>query len=553
MCGDSWKEIRSFNLNSRKRPDNHIREEESMQIPQLPFNILVLAPFCPTPATGWKPELINVDLSGMDEAMAALGPNFIVPVEKELCPEAGLTLRITRYQGFKPEKLIQEIPYLQRINEAARFVAEQRGSGATAASITARLQADWPELPLDYSVDQDAHGAPSGEIDDILSMIAMPGGSSTAQTKVSKDLTSQLDRLLSELMGAVYRNDQFRTYESAWRGLEVLLKQGGVKEGQGVRLTVTAVSEDNLAEALEQLMILQANDPPNLVLIDLPFDSSARSTELLTKVCEFSETLLAPTVCWAGSRLFYLDDWQGLKKIQYLKHHLEDAAYAKWRKLKDLSGANWVTMAINRFMVRTPYGPEHQAKGVSFEETTPLWISPVWAIGTLTVQSLKEFGWPSRFTDYAHLTLKELPTLNTHREGPGSAEMLIDENRIGEFLEIGLTPLLGPVRKDFVIAPKETTLSGGSLKFQLFTSRVLQFLFWAQENLSSDINGTDIAAGLTAAFARYWERTGHQPPEDLKISAGNTTVNDRIPLTITMTPPTSVLPGGHRLEFTFSW
>ena len=524
-----------------------------MQIPTIPFNILALAPYCLTPDSGWKPELVSVDLATMDDAMDVLGPNFIVPVEKELCPEAGLTLRIKNYKGFKPEKLIQDIPYLQRIKEAAGFVDDQLRSGAPTSSIAAQLKTQWPELPLDFSSAQDSSAPPAKKIDDILSMVAMPGGSSSAQTKASKDFKSQLDHLMASLMEAIFRNEQFRRYEAAWRGLEVLLKQGGVKEGQGVRLTIAAVSEANLAEAMEQLTVLQANDPPNLILIDLSFDSTARGTELLENVCNFAENLLAPTACWVGSRLLNLDDWQGLKKIQYLKYQLEDAAYAKWRKLKDLSGANWVTVSLNRFLARTPFGPEHKSKGVYFEESSPLWISPVWAIGTLAVQSFMAYGWPSRFTDYANLALKELPTLDASREGLGASEIVLDENRIAEFIEIGLTPLIGPIRKDIAIVPKEVTLAGGSLKFQLFTSRILQFLFWAQENLGEEVNGPDITSGLTAAFNRYWERTGHRPPEDLDITAGPVTEHNRIPLTIKLSPPPSVLPGGHRLEFTFVW
>ena len=353
-------------------------------------------------------------------------------------------------------------------------------------------------------------------------------------------------------MAIIYDSPDFRACEAAWRGLQTMVKQASIKEGEGIKVTLAPVSPAVLADVLNRAAE-ELDDPPGLVLIDLPFDASPVSTELLNQVAEFADNQLMPTAYWVGPGFFHLGDWSDLKKVQYLAHFLEDAGYAKWRKVKELPGASWMVQTVNRFLVRLPYGKDNPPKGAHFSESEPLWISPVWALGTLAAKSTLEFGWPSRFTDYRTISLTEMPLADYSSGGPSATEMLVDEDRLVEFLETGFTPIMGPLRKDVVFIPKEATLAGGSLKYQLFVSRILGFFFWAKENLGEDIGAGDPAAGLTAAFSQYWEKTGHTPPEDLSIKAGPPAEGGVIPLTVNLTPPTSVLPGGQGLEFTFGW
>ena len=239
--------------------------------------------------------------------------------------------------------------------------------------------------------------------------------------------------------------------------------------------------------------------------------------------------------------------------MAYLKHHLEDAAYAKWRKLADLPGAHWLTVTCNRFLYRAPYGPENRPKSVSFEERVPLWLSPVWALGTLAAQSTIAFGWPSRFTDYANVALRDLPLAREAGDGPSAAEMLVSEDRLVEFLDAGMTPLLGPLRKDTAFMPKETTVAGSSLKYQLFVSAVLGFLFWCKDHMNEALGQGDLAANVKAAFVLHWEKTGRAAPEDLEVAAGTPGPDGAVPLSISLTPPGSILPGAQKLDFSFNW
>ena len=532
-----------------------------MQIPTIPFEILALAPFAPVPSGGVAPRIEIVDLYSLDQAVRAFGPKLTVPVPKNLCPHGELHLEITRLKDFRPDVLLKKVEYLQRLSEASQFAAKGLSGEASAQDLIQGLQEQWPDLPLDYkAVSMDETPAPppsprSGDaVDDLLSMVAMPSGSgSGGGASAARLLTGQIDALTTALLEIIFDNNGFKACEAAWRGTEILLKQASVKEGGKVRLRIVPVSRESLAETLEKLVPAIQGFLPNLVLVDLPFDSTARGTDLLEAVSDFADTMLAPTACWIGARFFHLDSWSDLSKVRYIKHHLEDAAFAKWRNLSKTSGATWLCLTCNRFLPRFPYGPGNEVQGISLRETRLPWVAPVWALGTLAAQSINHFGWASRFTNHTSLALKDLAVTDFGGNRPAAAEMDLSENRLMEFVEAGITPLVGPLRRDTAFIPKGVTLAGGSMNFQLFFSQLLGFILWCRDHMEETIGRGDIAANLKTALAKYWEQTGYPPPTDLSITSGPADASGTTPLTVSLTPPPAVLPGAPPLEFGFSW
>ena len=332
----------------------------------------------------------------------------------------------------------------------------------------------------------------------------------------------------------------------------MMAKQGMIKEGEGFGLTLACLNEAALPSVFDQLIPLAADNPPHLILVDAPFSNTPRSMELMEKTAELADNLLTPTVCWIDCAFFGLGSWKDLGKINYIKHYLEEAAYAKWRKLREHPGSNWLTLTLNRSLERLPYGPKNPSKGVVFEESEPMWLPPVYALGALTAQSINTYGWPSRFTDYAHVALKEMTVADLPNHEPVTTETTLSDDRIFEFVEAGFTPLLGPLRKDTAFIPKEATVAGGSLKYQMFTSRVLTFLFWCRDNLAEAIGSDNTAANLEQAFRLFWENTGHPAPQDLSITMREDPGADAV-LDVSLTPPPSLLPGSQRLDFSFRW
>ncbi len=528
-----------------------------MQLPAIPYTILALAPTGPVPDHSYATKAVTTDLPCLDKAMETLGPAFYVSVPQSLCPEGRLTIQIKRMKDFKPDSVVRNTSYLRGLFEAAGFIEEALSNGRGAGEIAKGLQSSWPDIPLEFNAGEPKLPADkSGDVrDDILEMVAMPGKASKSASVGSggpRDWKARIEGLLTSLLEHIYGNEEFRCYESVWRGIEVLLKQGPVKETDGIRLKIVPASLNSLDTALEKLTTQLLLDLPNLILIDFPFDSSPRSIELLERVAAFAESMLVPTVCWVAPRFFYLEKWTDLDKLPYLRSHLEGAAFAKWRKLREQSSCGWLTLTCNSFISRPPYGRGNAIRA-AFHESAPLWSSPVWALGALAAQSVNKFGWPSRLTDYANIQLKNLGLQQLSGGTPISTEMSVSEDRILQFTETGMTPLVGMLNKDLAFFPKAVSVGGDSLAYRMLISRALSFFFWCKDNLDEAIREGDIAENLKREFSLFWEKTAGCLPEELSVEAGEATEQGSIPLRISVVPPKSVMRGTQALDFTFTW
>ena len=532
-----------------------------------PYTILALGPFSPVTETGFSVHIIPVETPTLQGAFGQLSPRLWIPAPTDICPPGGLTLQPSGLRDLTPDGLIQMTPYLKDLCDAGEFVAKGHTSGADPADIAAQVQSAWPHLPLDLSIPtvsaQQAVRQDSA-VDDILSMVAMPGGSDQGETRSAggpADWKRQIEGLLSANIDCIFNNEEFRAFEAVWRGVECLFRRGGVREEEGgkVVLKIVPASAATLPAALEFLAIELATDTPDLILIDLPMDNTPGGVEALERIAAFATTLLTPAATWITPAFFHLDNWRELHRLPYLKHHLDSAIYAKWRTLREQRSGQWLTLTCNRFLTRAPSGENNRPRSIAFTETKPLWISPVWALGTMAAQSVNQFGWPSRLTDYMRVRLKDLAVSVQGRETASATETIFPDDRIRQFVEIGITPLAGAPGQDTAFMPKAAVASGESLLSQMFFSRIIGFLIRLREDCEENDGETEPASFVAAALTSFFEATGQEPPDDLWVTAGAYPEGHKqeeeasLPLDIAFTPPKAVSPDSRKLAFTFSW
>jgi predicted component of type VI protein secretion system len=315
-------------------------------------------------------------------------------------------------------------------------------------------------------------------------MVAMPG-EETASSVESQPFATQINLLLDQILRQVFSDPDYRNLESTHQGLQFLMKQA--KDDREILFEIVPVSIDSLEETLDRLTVSLIDNLPSLVILDLPFDSSPRSMELLEKVALFSETLLVPTLCWVSPKFLYLDQWEEMKRLPFLPHYIDEPAFAKWRRLRELSSSKWIALLCNRFLIRYPYGPENRPRLVQFDEPNYLWISPVWAAGGLLLQSILRTGWPTRFTDWQNIRLTDLAIHLIEGVRGIPTETSFSDERIDQLVRVGIVPLVSALNKDFAFIPRETTAGGSSLSYQLFLSRVTQFLFWCKDHFEANL------------------------------------------------------------------
>lgn len=521
-----------------------------MESPSLPFKVLALGPFIPQGKERDLHRPIRIEPDHLDQVLETLSLSLTISLPGELCQWDHLNLDVKRLKDFHPDSLIESHPFLKNLFEARRFAEASKRKGLTDEEVYQTLK-HWPDLPFEIKWSPPtSKEREATSVDRLLAMVAMPGEAPSSSPE-SQPFTAQIDLLLRQILRQIFLDPDFRSLESTYQGLQLLTRQA--KTHKEILFEIVPVSLDTLEETLNHLTPSLIDELPSLILIDLPFDNSSRCLERLEKVAHFSETLLVPTLCWVTPKFLYLDRWEEMGRLPFLPNYIDEPAFAKWRRLKELSASNWVAMLCNRFLIRYPYGPENPSRHLRFDETEYLWISPVWAAGGLILQSLLQTGWPSRFTDWQRIRLTDLATHLIEGDRGISTETNFSDDRIDQLVRIGLTPLVSFLNKDFIFIPKETTAGEASLSRQLFLSRVTRFLFWCKDHFETRLETTVLEEKLKRAFSLFWERSGNLFPLGFEVSAKRSRP-DRPPLVkILIEPSNQMLPSGERLELELTW
>ena len=526
-----------------------------MQVPSIPFKILALAPFTvqeqASRRTGTPIPVVKADL---DRAITEMDVSAYIPLPERFSRIGGLTIAIRGLKDFHPDNIARSNRSLQSLLQAGKFVREAGAQGLTDADVAKRLR-DWPDLPIELRIDPSgpkAKAVPTNLVDDILKMVSLPEGAGTTSLD-SRSLAGQIDDTIQQLLDSIFSNPEFRAIEASWRGLKLLLSKGCFN-GQP-EVSILPVSHATLEATLDGMMAHVIDDLPSLVLVDLAFDNSPRSLDLVEKVGQFAETLMVPTVCWVSHRFFYLDSWDDLGRLQYLPHTVEEQPFARWGHMRKDPASRWLAVTCNRFLARYPYGPGNTPREVRFDEKGQLWISPVWAVGCLIGQSVIRTGWPTRFSDWTTMRIEDLAL----HQGAGGRHLPTEthfaEDRIHQLIKVGITPLASIRDKDVAFIPAETTIQGdpGSLAYQLMASTVTRFLLWCKDNLPQSLAPAEIEKALEEAFLLFWAKTGHRAPQDLRITAHAAQPDTPVRVKIELAPGRSLLQSGEKFEFELNW
>lgn len=526
-----------------------------MDIPYIPFKILALAPFRPQDEGPWTHGPVRIDKTNIDQVIGDLNLSLKIPLPRDLCKSGEITLSIKSHKDFHPDNLIKNNPFLKNILEAKQFIEEGKSKGLSNEDITSHLQ-EWPDLPIKLTIKhQKTESPPASPIDNILNMVALSEEGPRSSDQFSP-VISQIEAILQNILTHIFSNSEFRYLESTWQGLVLLIKQGGF-DGESAlvesALNIVPVSVDTLEETLNKIMASLIIDIPSLIIIDLPFDNSPRSIELLQKVADFSETLLSPTICWIAPSFFHLENWEQMNKLPYIPHYLEEPSYAKWRRLKATQSAKWLALACNPFLVRYPYGPDNVPNLVRFHESKLTWVSPVWGLACLIGRSLAITGWPTRFTEWKNIRIKDLALHPEKGNKSFPTEISFTEDRMYQFTKAGIIPLMSMPNQDIVFAPSEATIAGGSLCYQLFVSRITHLFLWCKDNFKEDMAPDELEERLKKAFSMFWEKTELEKPEYIEISAKKPDPVKPILVKLKIQPSRQVLLSGKNVEMEFLW
>jgi len=231
-----------------------------------------------------------------------------------------------------------------------------------------------------------------------------------------------------ESMRALLHHPRFQALESAWRGLDFVLRQP--EDDTAARIHIAQFSrkdlERDLAEATDlrstKIYALLHNRPWQGIFGLYTFGDSDADIDLLGRIALLADSAKAPFVAEGSADMG-----------------------AHWEELRSIPEARRLGLALPRFLLRLPYGAKSSAiESFAFEEMPAipvhshfLWGNPALACLALLVSGTEEGD---------GLDLHHLPLHNYKEDGEWKmtpcAEVWMTEPQVSALMEQGFMPLV---------------------------------------------------------------------------------------------------------------
>jgi len=474
--------------------------------PGEPFHVLLLGDFSGRasrgicePATIASRPVLLVDRDNVDQALARLKVELhLRPMGAAAAASAGLVLRFGELDDFLPDRLYDCLEVFQSLRQLrrrlsdpeafARF-AEALGLGPSGAPARLEPSASHPALPaatklpppedlLETILDGSA-AAPDSVSEParrpwnaLVAEIVRPYLIPKADPRQAECMAS-VDRAAAELMRALLHHPQFQALEGLWRGLDWLTRR--LETDEKLKLFVLDVSQLEWAEDLasddpqrtglykvlvERTVQTPGGVPWAVVAAAYTFGPQAEDAGDLGRMARLARLAQAPFVACAGDRLLGCprlaehpdpDDWTWQPP--------EPDRHA-WETLRSCPDAPWVGLAIPRFLLRLPYGPNTAPmERFAFDEMpgTPrhedyLWGPSSFACALLLAQAFSQSGWsmqPGEVRDIDGLPLHTF-SVESERCVTPCAEVLWSDRAAAAVLQRGLMPLRSYANRDSI-------------------------------------------------------------------------------------------------------
>lgn len=476
-------------------PSEREEEEAAEMLPGAPFRILVMGDFsgraarrAADPGAELTPSRpIKIDRDNYDDILARLAPTLPAAV---LGLKPGDDLEFREIDDFLPDAIIQKLTAFdrlkdirERLSNASTFpaaLAEIRGSVKSAEPAERGGPAKTPEELLAEMLGDPEPGKPAGQprgfvanlqayMKELVGPYLIPG-----VTPEQEALIQTFDQLIAQQMRGVLHRTAFKSLEAAWLGLKMLVRR--LDTDNGLQIHVLDLSRMELAEdlcgddlgksALYKLLVEQTVGTPGgvpwaVVLGDYTFQPTTTDAALLGRLSLILEKAGTPFIAAAGPRLAGCESFVDTPDPDDWKWQPDAEAAEAWAALRQFPEAVYLGLALPRFLVRLPYGPDTlPTERLTFREVADekdhesfLWGNPAFVCGCLLGASYNARKWSFRPGQYRELD--ELP-LYYGKDQYGEpyalpcAETVLNDRATAAILDRGLMPLLTILRTERV-------------------------------------------------------------------------------------------------------
>jgi type VI secretion system protein ImpC len=294
-------------------------------------------------------------------------------------------------------------------------------------------------------------------------------------------IIAQIDKKLSEQVNAIIHHADFQKLEGTWRGLSYMVNN--TETDEGLKIRVMNISKKDAAKTLkkfkgtawDQSPLFKklyedefgspGGEPYGCLMGDYEFDHSAPDVEMLQGMAQIAAAAHAPFITGTAPSLLNMDSWQELADPRDLTKIFQTAEYAPWRSLRASDDAQYLGLAMPRFLSRLPYGAKtNPVEDFAFEEDTAgaqhnkyTWSNAAFAMATNINKSFKMYGWCSRIRGAESGGMVEGLPCHTFPTDDGGVDMkcpteiAITDRREAELAKNGMMPLSHWKNTDYAV------------------------------------------------------------------------------------------------------
>ncbi len=425
--------------------------------PDRPFQIAILGDFSGRANRGVSSpsKPVEIDPDNFEDVMERMQAGLILTAG-----EKPLTLRFRELDDFHPDQIYESLPLFQAFQEA-------RGQAMSAKPSRPAAREEPPPLQSSGSLlDQIAGAAPArpapapsandegaweAAIRKIVAKHVIPGPDPDQEAKIG-----QIDRAAGAEMRAILRSPAFQALEAAWRSVFLLFRQ--IDTGVDVKIYLIDSTREELAERSAALASHTAGDEPWSLIVGLhTFSPNASDCDLLSKIAKSARLAGAPFLSAMHPRLFGCESVADTPDPDDWKHPVSITDLGAWHRLRASADAEWLGLAMPRFLLRLPYGKKTSPiEAFDFEEMPEapdhdgyLWGNPAIACACLLGQAFNRQGWDLRPGFVNRIDGMPIHSLS-HGNVTPAAEIWMTERLAARMLADGIMPLASLKNSDAV-------------------------------------------------------------------------------------------------------
>lgn len=480
-----------------------LESEATLIDDDLPFHILLLGDWSGKESRSAKTDLqklnpIEIDRDNFEDVLEKLDVKLSLDFQGD--DKNTLSLNFRELEDFHPDKIFRQLPLFADLRDVRRRLLDANTFNAAANEV----QSWYSEIKSEEEF-TDKSSIVSGEastissdnlLDDILTQNSGNISESQSQSIVSSVLSTFIkklvkphliqidtaeqsnllmivDEVISDLMRKILHHPHFQALESAWRGINFLVRR--VETDSDLKIYILDVCKNELASNLKNVDNLEdssffqiikdkkgfLDDKPWAVVCgNYTFSLNVDDVATLLRIARIADTSITPFISHIKPEMFGFEAFHEDSGSENWKFS-EDSSIGKlWTFLRDSPEAKYLGLSISRILVRLPYGDKTEpTETFYFEEFIQniqheeyLWFNPIFVNVLLLANTFRKYGWNIsqnllQDVDGLPMYLYQDETENITKP---CAEVLMTQTNCEKIMEQGLIPLISYKNTDKV-------------------------------------------------------------------------------------------------------